>query len=79
MLITASDFVVSPGPALFAVLALMVCIPVAGGVTAAKGRWGWCLIGLLTGGLVWLVTAFLEPSPGSYWSRRSTGASTGSA
>ncbi len=42
----------------------------AGGVTAAKGRWGWLLVGLLTGGLVWLYSVTLPAAPGSLWERR---------
>ena len=42
---------------------------IAGAVTAAKGRPGWVLVGLLTGGLPWVVTAFLAAAPGSLWTR----------
>ena len=45
-------------------------VVVAGGVTAAKGRWGWLLVGLLTGGLAWLYSATLPAVPGSVWGRR---------
>jgi len=73
VLVIGTDFVVSPSPGLIAWTILLVLVLVAGAVTAAKGRWGWVLIGLLTGGLVWPVTAFLAPAPGSLWLRRFNG------
>jgi len=42
---------------------------IGGCVTAAKGQWGWLLVGLLTGGLPLLVTAFVSALPGSLWAR----------
>ncbi|MGI8803383.1 MAG: hypothetical protein ACR2KV_14665 [Solirubrobacteraceae bacterium] len=42
---------------------------IGGCVTAAKGRWRWLLVGLLTGGLPLLVTTFISASPGSHWAR----------
>lgn len=42
----------------------------AGAVTAAKGRWGWVVVGLLTWGVIWLGTAFLIATPDSVWGRR---------
>lgn len=68
-LIGADTFVVSPGwlPMLsLAVLALAFASAV---IAAAKGRWGWVLVGLLTGGLGWFVGAWLRPVPGSAWTR----------
>jgi hypothetical protein len=65
----ADDFVVSPAPGLVFWSLLMALLLVAGAITAAKGRWGWILIGLLTGGLPWLVTAFLAADPDSLWRR----------
>jgi hypothetical protein len=48
-------------------LALVVC----GTITATKGRWGWVVIGLLTSGLAWLITApLLIARPDSLWARR---------
>jgi hypothetical protein len=55
-------------------LALLVII-VAGVITMAKGRWGWLVLGLLVGGLPWLVSACLAPMPGSLWGRVIGGAS----
>jgi threonine/homoserine/homoserine lactone efflux protein len=40
---------------------------VAGVVTATKGRWGWLFAGLLFGGVIWPVTAFLPATPRSAW------------
>ena len=39
----------------------------AGIVTAAKGRYGWLLVGLFLVGLPWLVSAFLLARAGSPW------------
>ncbi|MEA2220650.1 MAG: hypothetical protein QOJ35_3276 [Solirubrobacteraceae bacterium] len=61
--------VVAPSPGLIVWTALVGLLLVAGAVTAAKGRWGWVLVGLLTGGLPWIVTAFLHASPDSLWRR----------
>jgi hypothetical protein len=77
VLLTATDFVVSPSPGLIAWTILMALMLIAGVVTATKGRWGWVLIGLLTGGLLWLITAFIAPSPGSLWARRISRATSG--
>jgi hypothetical protein len=64
----ASDvFVISPNPWLLAAYAAWWLF---GGVTAAKGRWGWLVVGLLLGGLIWPLTAvLLRPAPGSLWAR----------
>lgn len=66
-LIAAGDFVVSPSVGLIAWAAF---IWLAGGITAAKGLWRWLLIGLLTGGMLWFVTAFFKADPTSLWVRR---------
>jgi hypothetical protein len=68
--VTAGTFLIQPNPALIIWTLVIVAAIVMGGVTAAKGRWGWFVIGLLTGGLVWLVSGFLEATPGSLWARR---------
>lgn len=60
---------VAPNAGLIAWTGLVALVVVAGIVTAAKGRAGWVAIGLLTGGLAWLVTAFLPALPGSLWQR----------
>jgi hypothetical protein len=67
---------VSPSPGLIVWTIVMGLVLVAGAVTAAKGRWGWVLIGLLTGGLLWLATAFLAPSADSFWVRRGSRAAS---
>lgn len=58
----ASETIVAPSLGLVAWTALVVLLLVLGAITAAKGRWGWVAVGLLTGGLPWPVTAFLKPS-----------------
>jgi hypothetical protein len=63
------DVVVSPSAGLVAWTVLIGLVLVAGAVTAAKGRWGWVAIGLLTGGVPWLVTAFSRANPDSLWAR----------
>jgi hypothetical protein len=65
----ASEFVVSPGPVLIAWSVLISLALLAGAITAAKGRWRWVLIGLLTGAVPWLATAFLAARPDSLWAR----------
>lgn len=52
--------------------AVAACLVIAGCVTAAKGRWGWLLAGMLTGGLLWAYSAFLAAAPDSLWARRAT-------
>lgn len=64
------EFVVAPAPGLILWTVLIGSLLIAGGVTAAKGHWGWVLVGLLTGGLPWFVTALLPAAPDSMWTRR---------
>lgn len=66
-LIVAGDFVVSPS---FWLIAWTTSVWLSGGITAAKGHSGWLLLGLLTGGLLWFVTAFFKADPASLWARR---------
>ena len=42
---------------------------IGGVVTVAKGRLGWFAVGLLTGGVIWVLTAFLVATPDSLWAR----------
>jgi len=42
---------------------------VGGMVTALKGRWGWFLLGMLTAGLIWPLTALALGRPDSAWGR----------
>lgn len=65
----ASETIVAPSLGLVVWTALVVLLLVCGAITAAKGRWGWVGVGLLTGGLPWVVTAFLKPSRDSLWAR----------
>ena len=73
MLVAESgEFLVSPnaGLLLWSVLALSL-IPACGVITALKGQWMWLAIGLVTGGLLWILTALLlPPAPDSSWARR---------
>lgn len=64
-----SNVTVTPSLALvFWTIAAACCVG-AGCITAAKGRWGWLLVGLVTGGLAWLFSAFLIAAPDSLWAR----------
>jgi hypothetical protein len=64
-----TDFYVGPRLVLL-IWALLILAALAGGVvTAAKGRWGWVVVGLLSGGVLWLLSAFLAPTPRSWWAR----------
>jgi hypothetical protein len=69
MVMSLSSTVVSPEPGLIVWACLLACLVLAGVVTGAKGRPGWVLIGVLTGGMPWLITAFLPARPGSWWER----------
>ena len=66
----ASNFVVGPSLGLVLWTVLAVGCLVGGAVTIAKGRIGWFAVGLLTGGLLWLLTGFLVATPDSLWARR---------
>jgi hypothetical protein len=67
----ADTFQVTFGPAIAAWLLTLLVILICGAITMAKGRWGWLALGLVTGGLLWLVAAvLLDPMPGSPWARR---------
>lgn len=67
--LAASATIVGPSLGLVVWTVLVVLVLVCGAITAAKGRWGWVGLGLLTGGLLWVVTAFLQPSRDSLWLR----------
>lgn len=66
----ADSFEVTPGPASVYSALILLGVIIGGGVTMAKGRWGWLVVGLLTFGLIWLVSALLPPRAGSLWERR---------
>jgi hypothetical protein len=68
-LASSSDFVVESNLGFYA-LAWLLVASVAAVITALKGRWGWLLAGCIFGGLLWLVSAWLAPRPGSWWARR---------
>lgn len=60
---------VSTGQVLIAV-ALWLFVLIPGLVTAMKGQWLFLVVGVLAGGLVWLIVAFRLARPGSFWARR---------
>jgi hypothetical protein len=64
----AADFVVQPGIGLLVWTALgFVALPCAA-ITAAKGRWGWLLVGVVT--LIGFIVGAAQPAlEGSLWSR----------
>jgi hypothetical protein len=60
---------VSTTQALVAV-GLWLCVVVPGVVTALKGQWLLLAVGLLVGGIVWLIVALRLARPNSFWARR---------
>lgn len=66
----ASNVVVGPNLGLVFLTALALGCVIGGVVTVAKGRLGWFAVGLLTGGLLWVLTAFLVATPESLWARK---------
>jgi hypothetical protein len=52
----------------FAGTIIFLMVLFGGTITALKGRWGWFLIGLATGGIIWPLTATVLAKPGSAWS-----------
>lgn len=65
-IVANGEFVISPN---WWLLALACCWLGLGTVTAAKGRWGWLLLGVLLGGLLWPISALLPAAPESLWDR----------
>jgi len=65
----ASDFVVAPSALLLLYTLLVLTGVVGSAITAAKGRWGWFVLDLLTLGLAGNLTAFLAARPQSFWAR----------
>jgi bacteriorhodopsin len=54
----------------FVLLAALGAACLIGGmVTALKSRWGWFILGLVTAGLIWPLTALLIAQPDSPWAR----------
>ena len=66
---TYTDYYVAPSAWLLVFAALVLLMLVGAIVTAAKGRWGWLVVGLLTG-VTLLFSGFLPAAPGSAWQRR---------
>jgi hypothetical protein len=48
---------------------IFVVVLLAGAVTAMKGRWGLFFLGLVTGGIIWPLTAAALAKPESAWSQ----------
>jgi hypothetical protein len=69
MLTAAGAFSVAPNLGLVVWTVLVWSLLTAAAITAAKARWEWLLIGLFTGGLLWLISAFLPARPHSLWRR----------
>ena len=55
------------GLVIYTILLAVACC--AGVVTALKGLWVWVIVGILTTGLAFFVSAFLPAKPGSPWAR----------
>jgi hypothetical protein len=66
-LAAAADPGSSPSTIPIEVWAFTIVTLTAGIVTAAKGRYGWLLLGVFLIGLPWLVAAFLLARPRSAW------------
>jgi hypothetical protein len=62
LLASSSDFVVESSVGFYA-LAWLLVVSVAAVIPALKARWGWLLAGCIFGGLLWLVSAWLDPRP----------------
>lgn len=74
MLTASSDTTFFVTPSIGALAVAIIAITILGtAVLAAKGRWGWLLIGLLTGGALLPILAILvRPAPHSIWARVTT-------
>jgi hypothetical protein len=66
---TSGNFVIGPNLTVIGFSVLVLIAAPCGIVTAAKGRWGWLALGVLTSGLLWIVGATQPPRPGSLWLR----------
>lgn len=73
---SASDLVVEPGIGMLIWIVIALLSIPAAGVTAAKGRWGWFVLGFVTCGVCWLIGAFQPAMPTSLWRRRGRSRST---
>jgi hypothetical protein len=75
---SGGDFVVQVNPGLMTLMLVwLIAAPAGGIVTGLKGRWGWLFAGLVFGGFLWLVAAWLPASPGSWWAGRARRAARG--
>src|ERR1044072_6070040 len=69
-LITADGtFNVGPSLGVIAWVLLVWTVIALGGGTAAKGQWMWFAVGIVTGGIGWVVGAF-RPARGGSWAAR---------
>jgi hypothetical protein len=57
------------GPELLLLTLFGAASVIGGMVTALKSRWGWLGLGLVTGGLIWPLTALVIAKPDSPWAR----------
>jgi hypothetical protein len=64
------SFLIEPDLMLLLWTFLVLVLPVGALVTIAKGRLGWFLLGLVTSGIIWPLTALLIAAPDSAWARR---------
>jgi hypothetical protein len=71
LLAAGAAFGVSPNAGILLWPLIAVLLASCGVLTAAKGRWGWLLVGFFTMGLGWVAGARQAPAPGSVWARRS--------
>jgi hypothetical protein len=64
------SFLVEPGLGLIIWLVYSLAALAAAVLCAAKGRWGWFLLGLLVFGLLWFIGAIQPATPRSIIGRR---------
>jgi hypothetical protein len=64
------SFLVEPGIGLIIWLIYSLAALAAALLCAAKGRWGWLLLGFLVAGLLWFIGAIQPATPDSLIGRR---------
>jgi hypothetical protein len=65
-------FLIAPNAGILIWTVMAMILVTCGAVTAAKGRWGWLIAGLVTAGILWVAGALQPARPTSAWSRIST-------
>lgn len=70
LILADGTFNVAPSLGLIAWVLLIWAILAMGAFTAAKGQWTWFVVGIVTGGLGWIVGAFRPARAGSWAARR---------